>query len=161
MTPFTKAEGARQGRRKEEALSAVGAGQKPARARPVTDTECERSVLALGGAPGRPAMTGIEGRGGTARKPGVGLRTVGSHGDPLHDIPSDAPSPSVIDLGGPGVGVTGQVLHVLGGQVCDDQDPEAVEPKIGGSSMLRLQLPLTRISHQSSHRSGERGDHGL
>ena len=38
-----------------------------------------------------------------------------SHGNPLHDIAGDAPA--VVDLGGPGVGMAGQVLHVLKGHV--------------------------------------------
>ena len=38
-----------------------------------------------------------------------------SHGNPLHNVAGDAPLSAVIDLGGPGVGVAGQVLHVFEG----------------------------------------------
>ena len=52
-------------------------------------------------------------------------------GDPLDQVAGDAPPPPVVDLGGAGVGVTGQVLdvlqrHVLAQQIRDHQDPERV-----------------------------------
>ena len=54
-----------------------------------------------------------------------------SHGDPLDQIAGDAPATPVVDLGGAGVGVAGQVLdilkrHVLAEQVRDHQDAEGV-----------------------------------
>ena len=68
-----------------------------------------------------------------------------SHGNPLHNIAGDAPPP-VIDLGGSGVGVAGQVLHVLkrhvlGEQVGDDQDAEAVRAEDRGQPGI-LESPL-------------------
>ena len=54
-----------------------------------------------------------------------------SHRDPLDGVAGDAPAPPVVDLGGPRVGVPGQVLdvlqrYVLAQQVRDHQDPERV-----------------------------------
>ena len=57
-----------------------------------------------------------------------------SHGDTLDDIPGNAFLSSIVELGGLGVGVAGQVLdvlegHVLGKQVGHDEDAEAVGAK--------------------------------
>ena len=51
--------------------------------------------------------------------------------DPLHDVAADAPVPAIVDLGGRGVRVAREVLHVLDGdalgqQVRDNHHPEAV-----------------------------------
>ena len=76
------------------------------------------------------------------------LLGVDSEGDALDDASGDAPSPSVVELGGGRVGVPGQVLdvlerHILAQQVRDHQDAERV-----GREDLRqaggLQPPLPR-----------------
>ena len=51
--------------------------------------------------------------------------------DPLDEVAGDAPATTVVDLGGAGVGVPGQVLdvferHVLAEQVRDYQDAKRV-----------------------------------
>ena len=55
-----------------------------------------------------------------------------SNGDPLDEVAGDAPAPTVVDLGGAGVGVAGQVLdvlqrHILSEQVRDRHVPELVQ----------------------------------
>ena len=62
-----------------------------------------------------------------------------SHGNPLHDIPADFFLPSIIEAGGAGVGMTGQVLyvfarHVLFEQVGDRGDAEGVRGSRAGAS---------------------------
>ena len=64
----------------------------------------------------------------------ISVRPACSHGDTLDDIPGNAFLSSIVELGGLGVGVTGQVLdvlegHVLGEQVGHDEDAKAVGAK--------------------------------
>ena len=59
------------------------------------------------------------------------FQTKPSDGDPLDDVARDAAAAPVVDLGGAGVGVPGQVLdvlqrHVLAQQIRDHQDAEGV-----------------------------------
>ena len=85
------------------------------------------------------------------RDPVVWGRTRVSHGNPLDNIPRNAPAPAVIDLSSPGVGVAGQVLHVLkrhvlGEQVGDHQNPEAVGAEDRGQPCI-LEPPLEHEAH--------------
>jgi hypothetical protein len=57
-----------------------------------------------------------------------------SNRNPLDDIARDAPAPAIVNLGGPGVGVAGEVLHVFQRHVLIEQirynrDPEAMRGK--------------------------------
>jgi len=84
-----------------------------------------------------------------------------SHGNPLHNIPRNPLPPPVIDLGGLGVGVAGQILHVLKRhvlreQVGDDQDAEAVRAEDRGQPGI-LQSSL----EQAAHVIGRQGTVGL
>ena len=57
-----------------------------------------------------------------------------SNRNPLDDIARHAPAPAIVNLGGPGVGMAGEVLHVfqrhvLIEQIGHNRDPEAVRGK--------------------------------
>jgi hypothetical protein len=72
--------------------------------------------------------------------------------NPLHDIAGHAPAPAIVNLGGPGVGVAGEVLnvlprHVLIEQIGHHRYPEAVRGKQMRQARI-LQPPLEHLPHE-------------
>ncbi len=87
---------------------------------------------------------------GTGRYLDYAVLIVVSNRNPLHDIARDAPAPAIVNLGGPGVGVAGEVLHVLQRDVLIEQvghhrDPEAVRREEVGQARV-LEPPLEHFA---------------
>ena len=77
---------------------------------------------------------------------------VSSYGNPLHDITRNAPSPPDIDLGGSGVGVAGQVLHVFERRI--QELPEAERKSLNRRAQSRLGLRTPSRSPDRGRDSG-------
>ena len=71
---------------------------------------------------------------------------VSSYGNPLHDIPRNAPSPPDIDLGGSGVGVAGQVLHVFERRIQERPEAERKAQNRRAQSRPALRTPSRSLN---------------